>query len=174
VQKKTCCDVTVWEYVKEDMYAHGDLRRRLLGLLILDPILLVLIYRIAHGIYYSPLRPLAWPLVALGRLVFASEIHPAACLGKRLGFAHTVGVVVGGGVRGESDLTLFANVTLGMGSRGAWPILGKHVTVYSGAVVVGPARVGDGCRIGANAFLNADAASNSTIVAVPGALKYGS
>ena len=69
------------------------------------------------------------------------------------------------------DVTLYQGVTLGgtgkeKGKR--HPTIGNHVTVGSGAKVLGNITVGDNCRIGAGSVVLRNVPPNSTIVGVPG------
>jgi len=153
----------------------GDLTRpgksaltRLAGLPVLDPIGLMVCYRLAHAAYHSAARPLAWILTAVMDVIYGCDIHPAACLGERAHFAHTRGVVIGPGVVIDADVVIHGNVTLGVDDAGAFPSLGGSVTVYAGAVVIGGIRVGDGARIGANAVAHQDVPPGALCVGVPG------
>lgn len=157
----TSCQLTLAEYLREDFGSGRVATRRIVGLFLFDPILLISSYRLSHRLYFSRLRPLAWVVKAATSPLTSADIHPAACLGPRLGFAHTIGVVVGAGVRAESDLTLFANVTLGGGAGGS-PVLGSRVTVYTGACVAGPIALGDDARVGANTYLSRDLVAGGT------------
>lgn len=141
--------------------------RALLGIAVLDPLGLVLLYRLAHRLYFGPLRPLSWVLKAISTVVYSADIHPAACLGPRLRFAHYIGVVIGSGVLAGSDLSVFAHVTLGQDENGQFPILGSHVTVFTGACVIGAALLHDGCRVAANSFVDIDVPPGELAAGVP-------
>ena len=79
---------------------------------------------------------------------------------------HPIGVVINASVRGGADVWLESSVVIG-DNRGGSPVLGHGVFVGSGAKVIGPVRVGDGARIGANAVVLKDVPAGATAVGVP-------
>jgi serine O-acetyltransferase len=99
------------------------------------------------------------------------EIHPAARIGKRVFIDHGMGVVIGETAEVGDDVTLYQGVTLGGTSltRGAkrHPTIGNGVIVSSGAQVLGPFRVGDGARIGAQAVVLSEVPDGATMVGIP-------
>jgi acetyltransferase-like isoleucine patch superfamily enzyme len=64
-----------------------------------------------------------------------------------------------------SNFHINQNVTIGSGRAGGSPIIGNNVTIRTGAVVVGPIRIGDGAHIGANAVVNFDVPPGAHVVA---------
>lgn len=86
--------------------------------------------------------------------------------GKGLKIVHISSVITNGDI-GE-DYTAFPNTLIGAGSRGGNPVIGNHVTTYSGAVVVGPIEIADNVKIGANAFVNKTfLVEGATVAGVP-------
>lgn len=70
------------------------------------------------------------------------------------------------------NFTIFQNVTVGY-SNGGKPQIGDNVTIYSGAVVIGPIKIGDNVEIGANAVVTKDVPSNVVVAGVPAVIiKY--
>jgi len=75
------------------------------------------------------------------------------------------------------NCTIYHNVTLGgtgkdKGKR--HPTIGNNVLISTGAKVLGPFKVGDNSRIGANAVVLNEVEPNTTVVGVPGrAVKKG-
>ena len=117
----------------------------------------LLFYRLAHWLWER-----GWHLVGrfvshVGRMLTGIEIHPGARIGKRLFIDHGMGVVIGETAEIGDDCTLYQGVTLGGTSleRGQkrHPTLGNDVIVSVHAQVLGPFRVGDGARIGAQAVV---------------------
>lgn len=94
-----------------------------------------------------------------------AELHPRARIAGGLELTHSTGVVVGSEVVAGAGLTLFQGVTLGHGrDRGAgMPQLGRRVTVYAGASLLGPVRVGDDAVIGAGAVVLKDVPPGTTV-----------
>ena len=107
----------------------------------------------------------------LGRMATGIEIHPGARIGKRLFIDHGMGVVIGETAEIGDDCTLYQGVTLGGTSltRGAkrHPTLGNGVIVSAHAQVLGPFRVGDGARIGAQAVVLSEVPDGATMVGIP-------
>ena len=107
----------------------------------------------------------------LGRMLTGIEIHPGARIGKRLFIDHGMGVVIGETAEIGDDCTLYQGVTLGGTSldRGQkrHPTLGNGVIVSVHAQVLGPFRVGDGARIGAQAVVLSEVPDGATMVGIP-------
>jgi serine O-acetyltransferase len=107
----------------------------------------------------------------LGRVLTGIEIHPGARIGKRLFIDHGMGVVIGETAEIGDDCTLYQGVTLGGTSldRGQkrHPTLGNGVIVSVHAQVLGPFRVGDGARIGAQAVVLSEVSDGATMVGIP-------
>ncbi len=131
----------------------------------------LLFHRLAHWLWQR-----RWFLAGrfvshLGRMQTGIEIHPGAKIGKRLFIDHGMGVVIGETAEIGDDCTLYQGVTLGGTSltRGEkrHPTLGNNVIVSSGAQVLGPFRVGDGARVGAQAVVLAEVPDGATMVGIP-------
>jgi serine O-acetyltransferase len=131
----------------------------------------LLFYRLAHWFWQR-----GWHLAGrfvshLGRCATGIEIHPGARIGKRLFIDHGMGVVIGETAEIGNDCTLYQDVTLGGTSleRGQkrHPTLGNDVIVSAGAQVLGPFRVGNGARIGAQAVVLKEVPDGATMVGIP-------
>jgi serine O-acetyltransferase len=81
-----------------------------------------------------------------------------------------MGVVIGETAQVGDDCTLYQGVTLGGTSltRGAkrHPTLGNGVIVGSHAQILGPFRVGDGARVGAQALVQAEVPDGARMVGI--------
>jgi serine O-acetyltransferase len=131
----------------------------------------LLFHRVAHSLWEHDWR-LAGRLVShLGRMLTGIEIHPGARIGRRLFIDHGMGVVIGETAEIGDDCTLYQGVTLGGTSleRGhkRHPTLGNGVIVSVHAQVLGPFRVGDGARIGAQAVVLSEVPEGATMVGIP-------
>lgn len=129
-------------------------------------------YRIAHaawqrgGLFKLPARLFS----QMVRGITGIEIHPGAQIGPRLFIDHGMGVVIGETSEIGADCMLYHGVTLGGTSLTATkrhPTLGNGVVVGAGAKVLGPVKIGDEARIGANAVVVHDLPAHHTAVGVP-------
>ncbi|MBM3518151.1 MAG: serine O-acetyltransferase [Alphaproteobacteria bacterium] len=137
----------------------------------------LLFYRLAHAAWRRHWFLLGRGLSHLGRLMTGIEIHPAATIGRRFFIDHGMGVVIGETSEIGDDVTLYHDVTLGgispaensmaQANTKRHPTLGDSVIVGSGAQILGPIRVGDGARIGANSVVLRDVAPGAVVVGIP-------
>ncbi len=98
------------------------------------------------------------------------EIHPGAKIGKGLFIDHGSGVVIGETTEIGDNCTIYQNVTLGGTGKDTGkrhPTLGNNVMVGCGARILGPFKVGDNCKIAANAVVLNEVPPNCTAVGVP-------
>jgi serine O-acetyltransferase len=98
-----------------------------------------------------------WFFRSLLNMLHSSEVVYGAQIGPRLHLPHPYGVGIGGLVRIGSGVTLCQNVTLGsdMEAKGQ-PEVCDNAVLLTGAVAVGPIRIGEGAIVGANCVLAED------------------
>ena len=128
-------------------------------------------HRISHWLWNRNARLAARVLAEFTRILTGVEIHPAAVLGGGLFIDHATGVVIGETAEVGEDVTIFHGVTLGGTGRETGkrhPTVGDRVTIGAGAKVLGPIKVGDDSRIGANAVVVKEVPSSAVVVGVPG------
>ncbi len=124
------------------------------------------LHRIAHFFYKLKLYFCARLICELSRFLTGIEIHPGAQIGKRLVIDHGMGVVIGETAEIGDDCIIFHGVTLGglkFDPVKRHPTVGHRVLIGTGAKVLGPVRIGDGARIGANAVVTKDVEANTTV-----------
>ncbi len=128
-------------------------------------------HRISHWLWHRGARLAARAFAELTRILTGVDIHPGAVLGAGLFIDHATGVVIGETAEVGDDVTLYHGVTLGgsgvdTGKR--HPTVGDRVTIGAGAKVLGPIKIGDDSRIGANAVVVKEVPSSAVVVGVPG------
>lgn len=146
--------------------------RGVLGVILLYPGFHALIYyRVSHFFYKIHFFFIARWVSQIGRFFTGIEIHPGAKIGHGLFIDHGMSVVIGETAEIGDDCTLYHGCTLGgtgkdKGKR--HPTLGNNVLVGAGAKILGPFRIGDNARIGANAVVLNEVPDGATVVGVPG------
>ena len=128
-------------------------------------------HRISHRLWNRGARVAARTLAEVTRILTGVDIHPGAHLGSSLFIDHATGVVIGETAEIGDDVTLYHGVTLGgsgadTGKR--HPTIGDRVTIGAGAKILGPIKIGDDSRIGANAVVVKPVPSSAVVVGVPG------
>lgn len=100
-------------------------------------------------------------------ILTSSDIDIRARFGEELRLPHPTGIVIHENVKIGTNCMIMQQVTIGQLSGEGVPIIGSNVYIGAGAKVLGPIRIGDGARIGANAVVLIDLPSESTAVGVP-------
>lgn len=130
----------------------------------------VILHRLAHWLQNKKLKFLARVVSQINRFITGIEIHPAVVVGEGLFIDHGMGVVIGETTIIGDNVTIYQGATLGgtgkdVGKR--HPTIGDNVVISTGAKVLGPFKVGDNSKIGANAVVLKEVPPNSTAVGVP-------
>ncbi|MDP4109730.1 MAG: serine O-acetyltransferase EpsC [Bacillota bacterium] len=128
-------------------------------------------HRIAHFFYKCRLKLIARLISQIGRFMTGVEIHPGAKIGRGLFIDHGMGVVIGETAEIGDDCTIYHNATLGGTGKDSGkrhPTIGNNVLISTGAKILGPFKVGDNSRIGANAVVLQEVEPDSTVIGVPG------
>jgi serine O-acetyltransferase len=131
----------------------------------------VLLYRIAHFFWIIGMPFVPRYLSEIAREQTNIEIHPGAKIGNEFFIDHGGGVVIGETAEIGDNVTLYQGVVLGGTATNPvkrHPTLGNNIVVGSGAKLLGPIRIGDNVKIGANSVVVKDVPSNSVVVGVPG------
>ena len=100
-------------------------------------------------------RPIAYVLYYLSRIIFGSDIHPNAKIGKNFKIEHHFGVVIGKNVIIKDNVKIYNGVTLGQRNENnpAMPTIGNNVIIYKGATIVGGGEIDDNTVISAHSFI---------------------
>lgn len=132
----------------------------------------ILIHRLTH-LFWKLKIPLLPRLISqISRFLTGIEIHPGARIGRGFFIDHGMGVVIGETSEVGDNCMMFHNVTLGgtgkhKGKR--HPSIGNNVMIGTGAILLGPIRVGNNVKIGANTFIfMRNVPDDCTVVGSPG------
>lgn len=133
----------------------------------------IIIHRyISHPLYRIKIPFIPRLISQIMRFFTGIEIHPGAKIGRGFFIDHGMGTVIGETTEIGKNCTLFNNVTLGgtgkhEGKR--HPTIGDNVLIGTGAILLGPIKVGNNVKIGADTFIiNKNVPDNCTIVGTPG------
>lgn len=128
-------------------------------------------HRVSHWLWNHHLKFIARFNAMFARFLTGIEIHPAAKIGRRFFIDHGMGVVIGETAEVGDDVTIYHGVTLGGTSlkrEKRHPTIGNNVVIGAGAKVLGPFKVGNRVRIGANSVVLNEVPDDATVVGVPG------
>ncbi|MCX5798801.1 MAG: serine O-acetyltransferase [Proteobacteria bacterium] len=135
----------------------------------------VLFYRVARWFWIHKMFLLGRLISHIGRFFTGIEIHPGARIGRRFFIDHGMGVVIGETSEIGDNVTLYHGVTLG---GTTWkkikrhPTIGNNVVVGVGAKILGPVKIGDNTKIGANSVVVDEIPPNSIVVGIPGKVVF--
>lgn len=127
-------------------------------------------HRVAHRLWHRNHFTIARIISSQARILTGIDIHPAAVISRRVFIDHGTGVVIGETAQVGEDVVIFHGVTLGgvamvQGKR--HPTVGSHVMIGAGAKILGPIRIGDGAKVGANAVVVKDVPDQHVAIGVP-------
>lgn len=119
-------------------------------------------YRIAHALYMQGLKVQSRVISEYAHSLTGIDIHPAAKIASPFFIDHGTGIVIGETTIIDKYVKLYQGVTLGALSLAnaravkgikRHPMIGKNVTIYASATILGNIRIGDNVTVGANVFL---------------------
>ncbi len=151
---------------KAQRYYKADGPREMAKAAVADGSSSMLLYRLQQASREAGLKPLEaifYKMNAMGGCV----IGRGAEFGPGFVLIHSNGVVINGAVKAGANVQVQHQVTIGNNERGEAPRLGNDIVIGAGAKVIGPVRIGDGARVGANAVVVHDVEPDTTVVGIP-------
>ncbi len=121
-------------------------------------------WRARRGLFSS--IPCNWLIIShrFWSVITGADIPLTCQIGGGLLIPHPNGIVIHPDAAIGVNCLIFQQVTLGIRSGPGVPIIGGHVDIGAGAKILGPVRIGDHTRIGANAVVTKDVPSHTTAV----------
>ncbi len=135
----------------------------------------VMYHRIAHSLHRLGACLISRMISEIAHSLTGVEIHPGAQIGESFFIDHGTGVVIGETAVIGNGVRLHHSVTLGAPRLSAHekqevdhlaprhPIVEDDVTIYAGATLLGPIRIGRGSVIGGNVWLTTSVPAGSNI-----------
>ena len=127
-------------------------------------------YRMAHQLYASGRCDFAFYLQSRSSVVFATDIHPAATIGRGIMIDHAHAIVIGETATVEDDVSMLHSVTLGGTGKDdgiRHPTIRRGVLLGAGASVLGNIEIGSCSRVAAGSVVLHDVPANRTVAGVP-------
>ncbi|WP_028546387.1 serine O-acetyltransferase [Paenibacillus taiwanensis] len=111
----------------------------------------------------------------LMRIVFACDLPYAVDMAKDVKLYHNgLGVVIHRKAKIGTGTSIYQNVTIGGNGRegkdNGIPVIGCHVFIGAGAIIMGPITIGDYARIGANSVVTRSVPPYGVAVGAPAQL----
>ncbi len=127
-------------------------------------------YRVAHWLWNTGRRDLAYFFQMRVSEVFSIDIHPAAKVGKGIMIDHAHAIVIGETAVVGDNVSLLHSVTLGgtgKDDEDRHPKIGDGVLIGAGAKVLGNIKVGNCSRIAAGSVVLTEVPPCKTVAGVP-------
>jgi serine O-acetyltransferase len=140
----------------------------------------IAVQRLAHVLYAARIPFVPRIMTEWAHSRTGIDIHPGAAIGRRFFIDHGTGVVIGETCAIGDNVKIYQGVTLGAQSfphdeagrvvKGTkrHPDIEDDVTIYSGATILGPIRIGRGSVVGGNVWLTRSIPARTRIVVRPG------
>jgi serine O-acetyltransferase len=127
-------------------------------------------YRVAHRLWDTGRRDLAYFVQMRSSEVYGVDIHPGARMGKGIMIDHAHSIVIGETAVVGDNVSMLHSVTLGGTGKeeeDRHPKIGDGVLIGAGAKVLGNIRVGCCSRIAAGSVVLNDVPEKTTVAGVP-------
>jgi serine O-acetyltransferase len=127
-------------------------------------------YRVAHWLWTTGHRDLAYFFQMRVSEIFSIDIHPAAKVGRGIMIDHAHAIVIGETAVVGNNVSLLHSVTLGGTGKedeDRHPKIGNGVLIGAGAKVLGNIKVGNCSRIAAGSVVLTEVPPCKTVAGVP-------
>ena len=127
-------------------------------------------YRVAHHLWETDHRDLAYFFQMRASEIFGIDIHPAARIGKGIMIDHAHSIVIGETAVVGDNVSMLHSVTLGGTGKeeeDRHPKIGNGVLIGAGAKVLGNIKVGDCSRIAAGSVVLEEVPPCTTVAGIP-------
>jgi len=136
---------------------------------------ILFLYRLSHFMWNKKMKLLARLIHMYSRIIYSADIHPAAEIEPGIVIDHGMGVVIGSTATVGEGTLIYHGVTLGArmpvnGKR--HPDIGKNTILGTNSTILGPIKIGDYSRIGANTVVLKDVETGVTVAGIAGRKKY--
>ncbi len=127
-------------------------------------------YRVAHYLWRTGQRDLAFFMQMRVSEIFGVDIHPGARIGKGIMIDHAHSIVIGETAVVGDNVSMLHSVTLGGTGKeeeDRHPKIGNGVLIGAGAKVLGNIRIGDCSRIAAGSVVLSEVPACKTVAGIP-------
>ena len=127
-------------------------------------------HRLAHWLWKKGRKDFAYYLQSRSSVVFQTDIHPNARVGRGIFLDHATGLVVGETAVIGDDVSILHGVTLGgtgKENEDRHPKIGRGVLIGAGSKILGNIEVGHCARIAAGSVVVKPVPNNVTVAGVP-------
>jgi len=124
----------------------------------------------AHRLWHMGRRDFAYYLQSRSSVIFSTDIHPAARIGRGIMIDHAHSIVVGETAVVEDNVSMLHSVTLGGTGKAEGdrhPKVRYGVLIGAGAKILGNIEIGHCSRIAAGSVVLSDVPPNRTVAGVP-------
>lgn len=127
------------------------------------------LYRFGHRCHKNNIPLLPGLISRYMRVVYSIDLSCSTEIGNGTSFVHNgLGCVVNPNAIIGDNVRVLQNVTIGGRGEGRGvPIIGDDVIIGCGACILGGVKIGNGCKIGANAVVLTDVPDNAVAVGIP-------
>lgn len=124
------------------------------------------LYYLSHYLYRRKVPVLPKVVELMVRFFFHASIPYQVQIGPGVTFGHRQGIMMGKRVKIGARCKIRHQVTIA-GGAGGGATIGDDVQIGAGAKIIGPVRIGNRARIGANAVVVKDVPDDATVVGIP-------